>query len=175
MNIQEFNQGVGIFIDTNIFIYHLDKSSPHHQTSTNFLIQVECQQVKAFISTLVIDEIFYSCLLLKGSEIYPELSINALKKRINSDKKLIRECYEVVETVFNYIEMLRIVSSLTILEINFEIIKCALPIAKKYNLFPRDAIHLSTCQMFGIHHIATNDTHFQDIPLLTVWTPSRTL
>lgn len=171
MSLREFNEEEGVFVDANIFIYHLDKSSPYNRASTDFLTKIECQQTKAFTSTLVLDEIIYCCLLLRGSEMHPELSMNALKKRMAGNKEFIQECYKFIEEVFHYIEMIRIIGNLTVLEINFEVVKYALPIAKEYGLLPRDAIHLATCQMFGIKYIATNDAHFQKIPFLTALTP----
>lgn len=172
MKLEGFNKREeNIFVDANIFIYHLDKSSPYHLSCTHFLTKVENQEIETFTSTLVIDEILYGCLLLKASQMHPKLSINALKKRIGKDKKLVQECYKFVEEVFNYIEILRIIGNLIILEINFEIIKHSIPIAKEYSLLPRDAIHLATCQMFKIEHIATTDAHFHKIPFFTIWSP----
>jgi predicted nucleic acid-binding protein len=36
---------------------------------------------------------------------------------------------------------------------------------------PTDALHVATCQQYGISHIATADVHFEQVDLLTTWKP----
>jgi len=51
LKLEEFNEREkSIFVDANIFIYHLDKSSPYHLNCTHFLTKIENQEVKAFTS-----------------------------------------------------------------------------------------------------------------------------
>jgi len=44
-------------------------------------------------------------------------------------------------------------------------------IQKKYQLFPRDATHLSQMQSMNISDIVTTDSDFDKIREITVWNP----
>ncbi len=170
MNLIDFGVDKLIFVDANIFVYHIDKLSKYSPNCSEFLSKIEHQKIKAITSSLIIDEVIYALLLLKASEVLPRKRLKEIKKRLEADTELIKDCYNFVKQVLDYIEILRL-SGLAIQSVNFEIIREACSVGGQYGLYPRDAIHLLTCQTFGIHHIATADSHFQKIPFLNVWSP----
>jgi predicted nucleic acid-binding protein len=121
-------------------------------------------------SSLVIDEVIYALMLLKASEHLPGKTLKAIKKQLEMDGKLVKECYHFVQQIMDYIEILRL-SGFAIQSVNFGMIKESCSLGAEYRLYPRDAVHALTCNTFGIHHIATNDFHFQKVPFLNIWSP----
>lgn len=170
MNLIDFDREEYIFVDANIFVYHIDKFSKYSDSCNEFLSKIEHQRIKTVTSSLVIDEVIYALILLKASESLPEKRLSLLKKHLETDDALMKSCYAFVQQILNYLEILRL-SGLLIQVVNFEMIRDACSLGSQYGPYPRDALHLATCQTFGIHHIATSDHHFSKIPLLTIWPP----
>lgn len=170
MNLNEFSSQETIFIDANIFIYHLDSSSPYQPACSSFLQRIEHQEITAIISAMVVDEVIYNSIILKGSQMMPGKSLASIRKRLTRDHKFSSSCYAFGQQIIDYLDILRL-GNFSIAETTFDITKQSCLLGQRYSLLPRDALHLATCYTFSIRHIATRDPHFENLPQITVWSP----
>lgn len=58
MLLTDFDRKEDIFVDANIFIYNAVDHEKYGQSSTDFLLRIEKEEIKAFTDSLVLDEVF---------------------------------------------------------------------------------------------------------------------
>jgi len=155
-----------IFVDSNIFIYNAMDHEKHGQSSTNFLLKIEKEEIKAFTNSLVLDEIFFKILTAEASRYTEAKNIKNLKRIVRESKAV----YKPVKEYRDYIFELSL-SGLKILDVDSRITLESINTAEKYNLLTADAIHVATCRFYNIKNIATNDKDFERVDFLKVWRP----
>lgn len=123
-----------IYLDANIFVYAVLDDGKKGEFCKKLLEKVAFKQINAFTSVLTWDEVIYS-----------------LKKHVPIDE-LMRQSKEF----FKF-------PNLVFLDANFKILKKAEEILFKYNLGPRDAIHVATALNNGVLQIASDDSDFNKV------------
>ena len=170
MNLADFSEEGPIFVDANVFIYHLLDHPSFGEHCTAFLEKIESGRVLAYTSSLVIDEVYYAILISKGTEILQTKQIKVVQRRLKTDRELVELCYNEVLVFQNYLDALE-ERSLVIADVTSKTLRGSIEIAKRHLLLPRDAVHLSTCKEFGIRHIASNDADFERVDFVSLWRP----
>jgi predicted nucleic acid-binding protein len=170
MQLAGFAQDAEIFIDANIFTYFALKNPTYQATCTAFLSRVESGEVRAIASVFSLNEAFYTMLIGKGSELLGSTKIKQIKAKLVDDPVFSTACYQACLDFSRYVTILR-ATGLRLVEVDYDLQVKALPLGHKYRLLPTDALHVATCQHYGISHIATTDRHFEQVDLLTVWKP----
>ena len=122
-----------MYVDSNIFILSVINHASLGDKAREVLKKINDNQIRAFSSCLTLDEVFY-----------------VLKK--NLDKE---DFNEFLETIFSV--------NIKWLEANINIIKESAEIIKRYNLEPRDAIHVATMKLNNINSIISQDDNFDKI------------
>lgn len=123
-----------VFIDSNIPMYAAGQEHPNKVPSIKVLESISENKIVGVTSTEVLQEILYRY-----------WSINLLGKGL-----------EVFDSFSQIVD--------DIIPVNFNIISGARNILEKKSyqgIFPRDAIHVSTMDYYGINFIATHDKHFK--------------
>lgn len=167
LNIPE---GELVYIDSSIWIIHHSKDLPFREECTEFLRLVELGKYKAFISTLIVDEVTYILLKQKASELLVENEHYKILKELKNNKDLFSMCWEITQKHVNYVlalkekGVLRIITQMPELEIFSSTIS-------KYHLLPRNATHLSIILSLNIPNIVTTDSDFNKIKEIRVWRP----
>lgn len=170
MQLAEFTQDAEIFIDANIFTYFALRNPTYQAACTSFLSQVEAGEVQAVTSVFSLNEAFYTMLIGKGSELLNSTKIKQIKAKLAQDVAFSTACYQACLEFSRYVTILR-ATGLRLVEIDYELQVKALSLGYKYQLLPTDALHVATCQNYDIIHIATADSHFEQVDLLNVWKP----
>ncbi|MCD6467611.1 MAG: PIN domain-containing protein [Methanomicrobia archaeon] len=166
MLLTDFDRKEDIFVDANIFIYNAVDHEKYGQSSTDFLLRIEKEEIKAFTDSLVLDEVFFKILIAEASKYTETKNIKDLRKIIRSSKAV----YNPVKEYRDYISELSL-SGLKILSVDSKIALDSIDIAEKYNLLTADAIHVTTCRFYNIKNIATKDKDFGRVDFLKVWKP----
>lgn len=123
------------YIDSNIFLYPvLYQGLPEVELARKVLVAIENKEITAYTSTLTWDEVSYVTEKLLGKTDAIEVG----KKFIN----------------FPYLRFI---------PADDEIIRMSQLFREKYNLKPRDSIHLSSAIKRQIKKIVTDDRDFGDI------------
>lgn len=58
--LADFVADATIFIDANIFLFHVFDDEKHGKAATSFLTRIENEETKALTSSLVVDEVLRS-------------------------------------------------------------------------------------------------------------------
>ena len=170
VHLDEFHEPQDIFIDANIFTYFALRNPIYQTACTNFLARVEEGSVHAVTTQFVLNETFYALLVGKGSEVLGTTKIKRIKEHLTKDASLAEQCYQVCADFHVYISALQS-KGLRIVDVGYELQVAALEMGSRYCLLPTDALHVATCQLHNINHMATCDSHFERIPWLQVWKP----
>jgi len=165
-NLKDFGGKDPIFIDANVFLHHaFDLKSD----SVEFLKKVETVNLKAFTSALVIEEITFKLLMQSASNFLPRVNLQKVKTLLQ-DKVKREEVIAPVEAYRSYINRLKDFG-LKVLDLTDEDMKRALQISKTYGLVTADASHVAVMQRTGIRSLASDDSDFQVLKEITVWSP----
>ena len=172
MSLRDFPGDKTIFVDAGIFVLHFAGVEPNKSECRDFLKRIELGQIKALTVNFVIDEVIYSLLITKGSEIAQSKKIKTIQKKIKEDKVFAATCYKEAEIFLEYLEILRL-SGLSLEDVNYQIQKDSIHVGSDKLLLPHDALYVKICQNLGIADIATTDLDFQKADFLTIWKPGN--
>lgn len=170
MNLKDFPGGRAIFVDANIFVLHLTGSEGIREECRDFLRRIENGEIQALTANFVLDEVIYSLLITKGSELSQSTKIKTIQKRIKEEEKFATACYKEAEIFLEYIEALKAIG-LTLVEVGYELQRSSIGVGRDHLLLPRDAIYVKIFQDVGIVDIATADPDLKRVSALTVWSP----
>ncbi|MBE7468448.1 MAG: hypothetical protein DPW09_12560 [Anaerolineae bacterium] len=171
MSLADFAEDAEIFIDANIFTYFALQNPTYQAACTTFLSRVETGEARGVTSVFALNEAFYAMLIGKGSELLNSTKIKQIKHKLATDPALSAACYQACLEFSHYVTVLR-AAGLRLVEVDYILQVKALPLGRQYRLLPTDALHLATCQEYGLSHLATADSHFNEVTDLTVWKPT---
>lgn len=174
MNLGDFAGEAEIFVDANIFTYFGLGTPAYQDACAEFLSRIEARRIHAVTSDFVLNEVFYALLVGKGSELLATTEITAIKKHLLRDAALAAACYQVCQGFWGYLLALQ-AEGLRIVHVSAREQENSLAIGGRYRLLPTDALHVATCQKYGIMHCATADAHFKRIDFLQIWRPAAQL
>lgn len=136
LNLNELPPDSEIFIDSNIFTYHLLGHKRYRESVRDFLIKVESGVYKGFINEVVISEVVHNVLRVKICEKYNILPAD-FARFIKSNPQTISEIN--LDKATNILSMANLQ---LIREIEINMVKDHI---NKYNLLSADAIHTVSC------------------------------
>lgn len=173
MILDDFSTPEPIFVDANILTYFALNTEPFQTSCTNFLYRIEVGQTSAVISNAVLNETFYAILIGKAAGELQTTKIKQIHRELRQNHNLAEKCYQACLEFTTYLNALK-QTGLQILTLSYQTYVASLEVGPRHSLLPTDALHVAVCQRHSINHIATADAHFQNIPSLQVWQPSRT-
>jgi len=163
--LSEITDDSSVFIDSNIFIYHLAKFEKFADSCLDFFQKVEAGKLSGYTSTLVLAEVLHRLMIIEASNklnLPPKKVLSHLKR--NPEKiSLLQDhinCHELIETM-----------GITILAVNSRDIEQSNSLKKEYKLFTNDAINLSVIKNNGLTHLASNDSDFERVDFITLYKP----
>ena len=134
-----------VFIDANIFLYHIMRRPKFFQPCHDFFAAIESGAYNGFLSTLVLNEVLHKLILAEATNTY--------ELRSEHDYSDIKE-YPII-----------------ICSCDRSVLDMAVGLSNKYGLLISDATHLAVIKSEGISNIATNDTDFQRLNEIDVYKP----
>ena len=156
-------------IDANIFTYLLTGHPIYGKSFQKLLEAVEGGNITGFISPLVIDEVSYVIMVQTARELTGSMETKSMKRVMSG---IWPECVAPVDEFYGYLDQIISAGNLKVLSLDYSISRIALECSKKYQLLPRDALHVACCKAYGIKDIATNDGDFKRVGFLKLWKPS---
>ena len=155
-----------IFIDANIFLYHIMKRPKFFQPCHDFFVAVESGAYNGFTSTLVLNEVLHKLILAEATNTYGLRSehdaANVLKQ--NPEKIMgLSQVWKTFSDIKDY--------PIRICSCDESVLDMAVDLSNKYGLLISDATHLAVIKSEGISNIATNDTDFQRLNEINVYKP----
>lgn len=150
-----------IFIDSNIFTYHLLGHKRYRDSVKDFLIRIESGLYTGYINEVVVSEVYHNFVRVKICDKYKVQPFD-FTRFIKLNQKTISEVDLSTATAILSMKNIQLIhnNEIGIIEENM----------KRYNLLSSDAIHVSSCKLQGIEYMATNDSDF-GVDFLNLWMP----
>ncbi len=126
--------------------------------------RIENGEITAITSTLVLNELMFKILMAELSNYSQKLNIWVAKKLLKNEE-IRAKVYESVEEYINYLKYLE---NLDIVEITPRISFLSIELGSKYGLLTSDAYHLACMKEHEIKSIATDDTDFKKVEWVEV-------
>ena len=154
--------GTTIFVDANIFLYHVLNVS---SVCSDFFERARRRTVQAYTSPIVLSEVLHQTMLAELGEQHPVRPSGALR--------LLRRRPELIETLRKTPEIMRQIGHwrIRVLPLRWREIVLAAELTQRYHLLTNDALIVATMRAHRLTHLASNDRDFARVPGLTRWRP----
>lgn len=142
-----------IYVDSNIFISFLDKNHPNHREASTLLLEALASGVKVYVSTLVLDEVWYVLMRCWQKD--------ELGTKFDSKNKSHVACYAAcLRRKTNELFELFEPELIPLGTQPKQIMDSALQLMEDENLAPRDSYHLAYALASELNGFATIDGDF---------------
>ena len=152
----------GVFIDSNIFTYHLLGHKRYRDSVKDFLIKIESGIYTGYINEVVVSEVYHNFIRVIICDKFNIQPVDFIRF-IKSNPEAIAEVDLSKVTAILSMKNLQLIHGIKIDMIEENM--------KRYNLLSSDAIHLSPCRLQNIEYMATNDSDFERVDFLNLWMP----
>jgi predicted nucleic acid-binding protein len=162
MKLKDIPQGIEIFIDANIFIYHFTGNSAE---CSEVLARCENGELNGVTSAIVAAEVMHRMMLA-------EASLKKLARAPQIVKKL-KERPEIVCRLADYFVAVQAIFEIGIkvYPMTPELILNSQAIRSRYGLMVNDSLIAATMRDIGVEAIATNDDGFSRVDWIKVYKP----
>lgn len=151
-----------IFIDSNIFTYHLLGHKRYRDSVKDFLIKIESGIYTGYINDIVVSEVYHNFIRVKICDKYNIKPVD-FTRFIKSNQEIISEVDMSKVTAILSMKNLHLIHDIEICMVEENM--------TRYNLLSSDAIHISSCKLQHIEYMATNDYDFEKVDFLNLWMP----
>ena len=167
MFLSNLKDGVSIFIDANIFVYHFFKKSKFNPTSSNFLERAERGKIKGITSTLVVQEAMHRMMIMEAATILPDLKTTNIVKYLKAHSDIVKKLitHQVIpEKIASF--------NLEIISPDINTIQRSQQMKRRYGFLSNDALSLQIMEDLKINNLASNDSDFERVNFIALYKPS---
>ena len=161
----EIADGLSIFIDANVFIYHFSGPTALSPICSAFLKRIEDGAIRGLTSTVVLMEVLHRLMILEAAgafQIPARDALRYLKEHPQQAKGLL--AHQV--TVPKIREM-----GVDVVVVGMEDILRSSEIKRQHGLLTNDAVLLAVMERSGVTALASNDPDFQAVGTITLYRP----
>ncbi|CAG0960978.1 MAG: PIN domain protein [Candidatus Methanoperedens nitroreducens] len=151
-----------VFIDSNIFTYHLLGHKRYRDSVKDFLIKIESGIYTGYINEVVVSEVYHNFIRVIICDKFNIQPVDFIRF-IKPNPEAIAEVDLSKVTAILSMKNLQLIHGIKIDMVEENM--------KMYNLLSSDAIHLSSCKLQNIEYMATNDSDFERVDFLNLWMP----
>lgn len=165
MKLKDIPIGSSIFIDTNIFFYHITKNRRFGAVCKALIDRIESGQVLGFTSVIVLNELLHTLILVELAKKHhiPEEQAPRYAKRNPSALKGLG-AYAIHAKV-------EAMPNLKVLEVLPYDMSQARDFVDRYHLLSNDALHVAVMQREGLNQLASKDSDFKRVPWIKLYQP----
>ena len=160
--LRDIPDGLRIFVDTNILVYHLLEDELYGVSCRDSLNRVETGSVVAFTSPIVASEtlfIYLRAWIIQNRKIVPKRVLRYLKRH--------REVLNEVD----FDKPLALLSLLRVLPLNSAVLQTSYNLMTRYQLLPADSVDAALISRHHLPALATRDDDFDHVESLDVYKP----
>jgi predicted nucleic acid-binding protein len=163
MKLTELKSGDSIFIDANIFIYHFSGASLECK---EFLKTCEETQLKGYTSHAVLAEVCHRLMIMEAVK-------TSLIQGRQPGAKLQKKPHLVRKLSEYYVQMTNLLSwNIEIIPTPKDLLTQSQIYRSRYGLLTNDSLIPVYMDMAGTQNLASADRMFEDIPQLSLYSPS---
>ena len=160
--LRDVPDGLSIFVDTNILIYHLLEDELYGANCRDFIRRVESRSVIALTSPVVVSEtlfIYLRAWIIKNKKIAPKRVLRYLKRH----RSVLKEV--------DFDKPLALLALFGQLPVNSAVLRNSYDLITREQLLPADAIDAALIMRHNLPAIATRDDDFDHVQGLDVYKP----
>ena len=150
-----------VYLDTNILYMYLRSDPVHLPTLTTFFGRVVRGVIETFVGIPVLDELFYRLLLARVKDATGRNPLDVLRADLAG---VIAAHADVIDTALRKLITL---PHLHLLGVETTDFSGMLDNIRTYGLLPRDALHVAIIQRAGLTAVASDDTDFDRVTIVT--------
>jgi predicted nucleic acid-binding protein len=161
--LEEVPDGIRIFVDTNILIYHLLDDDLYGASCRAFLQRVEARSVTAFTSPIVAAETLFVYLrawIITNKNIAPKGVLRYLKR------------HRAVVQEVDFQKPHALLALFRVLPLSRAVLQTSYDLMLHSHLLPADAVDAALMQRHHLSALATRDDDFDHIEGFEVFKPS---
>jgi len=156
MKLDELSRG-SVYVDTNILYMYLRVDPAHLSAIKAFLSRIIGGQIEAFVSILVLDELFYRLLLARVKETTDRNPLDVLRE---NQSKAIAAHSDAIAAALRKLTLLPHINLVGVDNTDFNRM---LENIQTFFLLPRDALHVAIVQRLGLNQVASDDGDFDRV------------
>lgn len=163
MTFSDLKRGDSIFIDANIFIYTFGARS---NECKEILLKCAKGELRGYTLTSILSEVLHRLMIAEAIEKGYITTKNPVKS--------LRENPEIIKGLSTYSRNVEQIGKMNIkiIPLTNELIVKSSKVRRNYGLLTNDSLVITAMKDFGLSKIATNDTDFNHIKWLQVYSPS---
>ena len=161
--LEDVPDGIRIFVDTNILIYHLLDDDLYGASCRAFLQRVEARSVTAFTSPIVAAETLFVYLrawIITNKKIAPKEVLRYLKR------------HRAVVQEVDFQKPRALLALLRVLPLNRAVLQASYDLMLHSHLLPADAVDAALMKRHHLSALATRDDDFDHIEGFEVFKPA---
>lgn len=156
MKLAEIVQG-NVYVDTNVLYMYLRADPLHLADIEHFLTRVVRGELTAYVSLLVVDELFYRLLLALIKERTRHNPLNVLREDLPG------AIADYGPPIAQAVQKLLTLPHFTLVGTELRDFTTMLNNITRFGLLPRDALHVTLMQRLQITQIASDDADFDRV------------
>jgi len=167
--LSDLKDGLSIFVDANIFIYHFCKESTFNRTNSDFLERIEMINVHGVTSTAVIQEATHRMMILEATTILPDVKLRDMVKYLKANP-------EVIKKLVSHQSIPSKIASfnLKIISPDIDTLDRSQQMKSRYGFLSNDALSLQIMEDIKVNNLASNDFDFERVKFIQLYRPSST-
>lgn len=165
-SLLEVPDGTAVFIDANIFIYHLSGPSPLSPACSTFLERVETGLLRGLTSSVVVIEVLHRLMILEA--------VTAFGVQARTATRYLKEHPEHVRSLRRHQEAPARIRDMGIelAPVGLEEIERSHEVKRRYGLLTNDALVVAAMQASDVTALASNDPDFARVEGITLYRPA---
>ncbi len=164
--LAEIPDGLSVFIDANIFIYHFSGPTTLSPACSTFLRRIEDGVIRGLTSTVVLVETLHRLMILEAAgtfQLPPRDALRYLKEHPQQAKGLLVHQASIAKIREMGVEVV-VIGPEDILQSN--------TIKQQHGLLTNDAVLLAAMERSGVTALASNDPDFETVGTITLYRPT---
>ena len=161
MRFEEIALGQAVFVDANVFLYHLTGRS---QACRDLLAQCEAGEVQGLTGTHVVLEVLHRLMMLEAVQ-RGLVSPGNVARRLKEHPEVVRLLSEYARHAGRISDM-----GIRVLPIDGELVRSSQEVRTRTGLLVHDSISVTMMEQQGMKVIATQDKDFLRVDGLQVYT-----
>jgi predicted nucleic acid-binding protein len=165
-SLADLAEGTRVFIDANIFVYHVSADSRLNQACADFLRRVEQGLLAGVTSAAVVQETSHRVMMAEALLACPQVKSKDLVRYLKTHPdivKTLRINQDIAATIASM--------NIEILPVSAALIERSQQMKTRYGFLSNDALTLQVMNELGVRAIATNDSDFDRVESITVYKP----
>jgi predicted nucleic acid-binding protein len=165
MTLADIPTGASVFVDANIFLFHLRADPVLGAPCSRFLQRVENKDVQAFTSAQVVSDVAHRTMTQEASQRY-SWPMTGIVRRLRNHPAQIAPLSRHSQAIDDINLM-----GIPILSVLGSQVSLAADLSRRHGLLSGDALIVAVMQDHSLTAIASHDADFDRVPGLTRYAP----